>query len=108
MKECIRAFCWSKWQAGSSSGSAQQLREQMEHNCSLQRCRSRADDHSPLADDAKRRAVALSSYASFAIAQRFHIDLPSFRCMTQDFLIAVEEGATLVRVGTAIFGERSN
>jgi pyridoxal phosphate enzyme (YggS family) len=27
--------------------------------------------------------------------------------MTQDFTIAVEEGATLVRVGTAIFGERS-
>jgi pyridoxal phosphate enzyme (YggS family) len=26
--------------------------------------------------------------------------------MTQDFWIAVEEGATLVRVGTAIFGER--
>lgn len=27
--------------------------------------------------------------------------------MTQDFWIAVEEGATLVRVGTAIFGERA-
>jgi PLP dependent protein len=27
--------------------------------------------------------------------------------MTQDFWIAVEEGATLVRVGTAIFGERT-
>ena len=26
--------------------------------------------------------------------------------MTQDYSIAVEEGATLVRVGTAIFGER--
>ena len=26
--------------------------------------------------------------------------------MTQDFAIAIEEGATLVRVGTAIFGER--
>jgi hypothetical protein len=26
--------------------------------------------------------------------------------MTQDFWIAVEEGATLVRVGTAIFGKR--
>ena len=26
--------------------------------------------------------------------------------MTHDFWIAVEEGATLVRVGTAIFGER--
>jgi pyridoxal phosphate enzyme (YggS family) len=27
--------------------------------------------------------------------------------MTNDFVIAIEEGATLVRVGTAIFGERS-
>jgi uncharacterized pyridoxal phosphate-containing UPF0001 family protein len=27
--------------------------------------------------------------------------------MTQDYAVAVEEGATLVRVGTAIFGERS-
>jgi uncharacterized pyridoxal phosphate-containing UPF0001 family protein len=26
--------------------------------------------------------------------------------MTNDFPIAIEEGATLVRVGTAIFGER--
>jgi hypothetical protein len=26
--------------------------------------------------------------------------------MTEDFVVAVEEGATLVRVGTAIFGER--
>jgi uncharacterized pyridoxal phosphate-containing UPF0001 family protein len=26
--------------------------------------------------------------------------------MTADFEVAVEEGATLVRVGTAVFGER--
>jgi uncharacterized pyridoxal phosphate-containing UPF0001 family protein len=26
--------------------------------------------------------------------------------MTQDFPIGIDEGATLVRVGTAIFGER--
>jgi uncharacterized pyridoxal phosphate-containing UPF0001 family protein len=26
--------------------------------------------------------------------------------MTNDFEIAIEEGATMVRVGTAIFGER--
>jgi uncharacterized pyridoxal phosphate-containing UPF0001 family protein len=26
--------------------------------------------------------------------------------MTHDFEIAIEEGATMVRVGTAIFGER--
>jgi len=27
--------------------------------------------------------------------------------MSNDFEIAIEEGATIVRVGTAIFGERS-
>jgi pyridoxal phosphate enzyme (YggS family) len=38
----------------------------------------------------------------------FHVDLPQLSMgMTNDFPIAVEEGATLVRVGTAIFGERS-
>ena len=38
----------------------------------------------------------------------FHVDLAQLSMgMTNDFLVAVEEGATLVRVGTAIFGERS-
>jgi hypothetical protein len=37
----------------------------------------------------------------------FHVDLAQLSMgMTEDFAIAVEEGATLVRVGTAIFGER--
>jgi PLP dependent protein len=37
----------------------------------------------------------------------FHVDLAQLSMgMTQDFAVAVEEGATLVRVGTAIFGER--
>jgi PLP dependent protein len=27
--------------------------------------------------------------------------------MTHDFEIAIEEGATMVRIGTAIFGERT-
>jgi len=27
--------------------------------------------------------------------------------MSHDFAVAIEEGATIVRVGTAIFGERS-
>src|SRR5712691_1344273 len=36
-----------------------------------------------------------------------HVDLAQLSMgMTNDFAIAVEEGATLVRVGTAIFGER--
>src|ERR1043166_6118305 len=38
----------------------------------------------------------------------FHVDLGQLSMgMTQDFGIAVEEGATLVGVGTAIFGERT-
>jgi pyridoxal phosphate enzyme (YggS family) len=38
----------------------------------------------------------------------FHVDLAQLSMgMTQDFAVAVEEGATLVRVGTAIFGERT-
>jgi pyridoxal phosphate enzyme (YggS family) len=37
----------------------------------------------------------------------FRVDLAQLSMgMTQDFSVAVEEGATLVRVGTAIFGER--
>ena len=38
----------------------------------------------------------------------FDVDLAQLSMgMTQDYTVAVEEGATLVRVGTAIFGERS-
>src|SRR5437870_5947283 len=38
----------------------------------------------------------------------FHVDFAQLSMgMTQDFPVAVEEGATLVRVGTAIVGERS-
>jgi pyridoxal phosphate enzyme (YggS family) len=37
----------------------------------------------------------------------FQVDLAQLSMgMTQDFPVAIEEGATLVRVGTAIFGER--
>src|SRR5213596_2981964 len=37
----------------------------------------------------------------------FRVDLSQLSMgMTQDFPVAIEEGATLVRVGTAIFGER--
>jgi PLP dependent protein len=42
------------------------------------------------------------------VQSEFHVDLAQLSMgMTQDYAIAVEEGATLVRVGTAIFGERS-
>jgi len=42
-----------------------------------------------------------------SLEKQFNMSLPQLSMgMTQDFLIGIEEGATLVRVGTAIFGER--
>jgi hypothetical protein len=42
-----------------------------------------------------------------SLEREFDVKFPHLSMgMTQDFWIAVEEGATLVRVGTAIFGER--
>jgi len=35
-------------------------------------------------------------------ANRLHLSMG----MTQDFEVAIEEGATMVRIGTAIFGAR--
>lgn len=44
------------------------------------------------------------------VKRRFFADSPAFRHrswgMSHDYRIAMEEGATLVRIGTAIFGER--
>jgi pyridoxal phosphate enzyme (YggS family) len=42
-----------------------------------------------------------------SLQTEFRVDLAQLSMgMTQDYWIAIEEGATLVRVGTAIFGER--
>jgi pyridoxal phosphate enzyme (YggS family) len=42
-----------------------------------------------------------------ALESEFNLELPQLSMgMTQDYTVAVEEGAALVRVGTAIFGER--
>ncbi len=43
-----------------------------------------------------------------SLEKEFNMKLPQLSMgMTQDFAIGIAEGATLVRVGTAIFGERS-
>ncbi len=43
-----------------------------------------------------------------SLEKEFNMKLPQLSMgMTQDFSIGIQEGATLVRVGTAIFGERS-
>ena len=64
----------------------------------------------PLAEDAEdsRKYFVQLRELRDRLQTEFHVDLAQLSMgMTQDFAIAVEEGATLVRVGTAIFGERS-
>ena len=63
----------------------------------------------PLAEEAetsRKYFVELRELRN-ALEQEFQVKLPHLSMgMTNDYSVAVEEGATLVRVGTAIFGER--
>jgi len=64
----------------------------------------------PIAEEAeasRKYFVALRKLRD-QLQTEFKVDLAQLSIgMTQDYGVAVEEGATLVRVGTAIFGERS-
>ncbi|HET6886302.1 MAG TPA: YggS family pyridoxal phosphate-dependent enzyme [Candidatus Udaeobacter sp.] len=64
----------------------------------------------PLAEEAEgsRKFFVQLRDLRNSLEKEFAVKLPQLSMgMTQDYWIAVEEGATLVRVGTAIFGERS-
>jgi pyridoxal phosphate enzyme (YggS family) len=64
----------------------------------------------PLAEEAEasRKYFVQLRELRDRLQMEFHVDLAQLSMgMTQDFAVAVEEGATLVRVGTAIFGECS-
>jgi pyridoxal phosphate enzyme (YggS family) len=61
----------------------------------------------PEAEASRSYFVALRELRD-QLAAKFGVLLPRLSMgMTSDFLVAVEEGATLVRVGTAIFGKRT-
>jgi len=63
----------------------------------------------PLASEAEgsRRYFVKLHELRDALEKEFRVKLPHLSMgMTSDFVVAIEEGATLVRVGTAIFGER--
>src|SRR5438132_6033096 len=96
---------------GSKFGfSPDKLRKQMEELLALQRLSILGlMTIPPLADEAEasRKYFVQLRELRDRLQIEFHVDLPQLSMgMTQDFPIAVEEGATLVRVGTAIFGER--
>ena len=64
----------------------------------------------PLAEEAEgsRKYFVQLHELRDRLQTEFRVDLSQLSMgMTQDYPIAIEEGATLVRVGTAIFGERS-
>ncbi|HSP45963.1 MAG TPA: YggS family pyridoxal phosphate-dependent enzyme [Chthoniobacterales bacterium] len=61
----------------------------------------------PEAEGSRRYFIALRELRD-QFAAEFHFALPRLSMgMSGDFHVAIEEGATLVRVGTAIFGKRT-
>jgi pyridoxal phosphate enzyme (YggS family) len=96
---------------GSKFGfSPQKLRDQMEALLALPRLSILGlMTIPPLAEEAEasRKYFIQLRELRDRLQTEFRVDLAQLSMgMTQDFPIAVEEGATLVRVGTAIFGER--
>ena len=97
---------------GSKFGfKAQSLRGEMESLLALPRLSIEGlTCIPPLADEpeASRTFFVQLRDLRDSLEKEFDLRLPHLSMgMTQDFGIAVQEGATLVRVGTAIFGERS-
>lgn len=63
----------------------------------------------PIVDDMEqaRPVFAGLSQLKSAVEEAFQVSLPDLSMgMTDDYPVAIEEGATLIRVGRAIFGER--
>ena len=62
----------------------------------------------PEAEDARPVFASLAALRQ-ALQDRFSVGLPDLSMgMTDDYPVAITEGATFVRVGRAIFGERAN
>jgi PLP dependent protein len=97
---------------GSKIGFAPEaLREQMEALLELPRLTVEGlmtiPPLAPEAEASRKYFVALRKLRDQFAAQ-FRIELPRLSMgMSGDFAVAIEEGATLVRVGTAIFGQRT-
>lgn len=97
---------------GSKFGfSSEKLRNQMEELLALPRLSilglMTIPPFAEEAEESRKYFVQLRELRD-RLQMEFRVDLAQLSMgMTQDFPVAIEEGATLVRVGTAIFGERS-
>ena len=91
--------------------SPEKLRAEMEELLGLGRLQIEGlmtiPPFAPEAEDSRAYFVALRELRD-RLQTEFRVPLPALSMgMSGDFTVAVEEGATLVRVGTAIFGTRS-
>ncbi len=97
---------------GSKFGfGPEKLREQMEELLGLGRLNIEGlmciPPPQPKAEMARKYFVALRELRD-RVQTEFRVPLPQLSMgMSGDYEVAVEEGSTLVRVGTAIFGERA-
>jgi pyridoxal phosphate enzyme (YggS family) len=96
---------------GSKFGfSSEKLRDEMEELLALPRVSILGlMTIPPIAEEAEesRKYFVQLRELRDRLQTEFRVDLAQLSMgMTQDFPVAIEEGATLVRVGTAIFGER--
>jgi pyridoxal phosphate enzyme (YggS family) len=87
------------------------LREQMEELLALDRLQIEGlmtiAPLAPKAEDSRPHFAKLREVRE-AMQSEFRVPLPRLSMgMSGDYAVAIEEGATLVRVGTAIFGTRS-
>lgn len=99
--------------AGESSKfgfSPSTIREQMEELLGLERVQIEGlMTIAPMASDAEssRPCFATLRQLRDSLQQEFRLPLPKLSMgMSMDFGVAIEEGATLVRVGSALFGSR--
>lgn len=96
---------------GSKIGfSAAQVRAEMEALLALHRLSIEGlmtiPPLAPKAEDSRKHFVALRELRD-RLQEEFAVQLPQLSMgMSGDYAVAIEEGATLVRVGTAIFGNR--
>lgn len=96
---------------GSKIGFApEKLREEMESLLALVRLNIEGlmciPPFAPEAESSRRYFVMLREFRD-ALEREFAVKLPQLSMgMSNDYAVAVEEGATFVRVGTAIFGSR--
>lgn len=91
--------------------SPAKLRAQMEELLALDRLQIEGlmtiAPLAPKAEDSRPHFVALRDLRD-AVQTEFRVPLPRLSMgMSGDYAVAIEEGATLIRVGTAIFGTRT-